>query len=137
MEFRKEFDFVIYPIKLVITVGITEKELEELYANAEPGYEDEWGGQDGNASFVNLVKDKNDKASDGGMKYKILWNFEKEDDITIQNICHESLHIATSLLHHLNMSLGFKIGEDEHAAYIAGFAGKCVTDVICEMKKKK
>lgn len=35
------------------------------------------------------------------------------------------------------MSLGYKVGEDEHAAYIAGFAGKCATDVICEIDKKK
>lgn len=29
-----------------------------------------------------------------------------------------------------NMSLGFKVGEDEHAAYIAGFAGHCVGEFI-------
>lgn len=29
-----------------------------------------------------------------------------------------------------NMSLGFKVGEDEHAAYIAGFAGDCVSEFI-------
>lgn len=27
-------------------------------------------------------------------------------------------------------SLGFKVGEDEHAAYIAGFAGDCVSEFI-------
>lgn len=29
-----------------------------------------------------------------------------------------------------NMSLGFKVGEDEHAAYIAGLAGHCVGEFI-------
>nr|DAM08367.1 MAG TPA: Putative zinc ribbon domain [Caudoviricetes sp.] len=29
-----------------------------------------------------------------------------------------------------NMSLGFKVGEDEHAAYIAGFAGGCAYDFL-------
>lgn len=28
------------------------------------------------------------------------------------------------------MSLGFKVGEDEHAAYIAGFAGGCAYDFL-------
>lgn len=30
----------------------------------------------------------------------------------------------------LMMSLGFKVGEDEHAAYIAGFAGGCAYDFL-------
>lgn len=57
-----EFDFVIYPLKLIITVGLD---------------------------------------------YKTL---------CVCQFC--------------NMSLGFKVGEDEHAAYIAGFAGDCVSEFI-------
>lgn len=45
-------------------------------------------------------------------------------------ICHESFHIAMSVCQFCNMSLGFKVGEDEHAAYIAGFAGDCVSEFI-------
>lgn len=42
----------------------------------------------------------------------------------------ESFHIAMSVCQFCNMSLGFKVGEDEHAAYIAGFAGDCVSEFI-------
>lgn len=80
---------------------------------------------DKEASFVNLVRDKDD---DG--QFAILWNFSSDDDIMMRNICHESFHIAMSVCQFCNMSLGFKVGEDEHAAYIAGFAGDCVSKFI-------
>ena len=60
----------------------------------------------------------------------ILWNFSSDDDITIKNTCHESFHVAMSVCQFCNMSLGFKVGEDEHAAYIAGFAGGCAYDFL-------
>lgn len=88
----------------------------------------EWGNKedmDKEASFVNLVKDRDD---DG--RFAILWNFSSDDDITIKNTCHESFHVAMSVCQFCNMSLGFKVGEDEHAAYIAGFAGGCAYDFL-------
>ena len=57
-------------------------------------------------------------------------NFSSDDDITIKNTCHESFHVAMSVCQFCNMSLGFKVGEDEHAAYIAGFAGGCAYDFL-------
>lgn len=39
-------------------------------------------------------------------------------------------HVAMSVCQFCNMSLGFKVGEDEHAAYIAGFAGGCAYDFL-------
>lgn len=50
--------------------------------------------------------------------------------LTIKNTCHESFHVAMSVCQFCNMSLGFKVGEDEHAAYIAGFAGGCAYDFL-------
>lgn len=129
MELKKEFDFVVYPLKLVITVGLTHKELCESFENAEPEHEGEWGNEqdlEKEAAFANLVKDKIDG------KFKILWNFNSKDEMIIRNICHESFHIAMTVCQFCNMSLGFKVGEDEHAAYIAGFAGECVSEVLVE-----
>lgn len=77
------------------------------------------------ASFANLVRDRDDDD-----KFAILWNFSSDDDLIMRNICHESFHIAMSVCQFCNMSLGFKVGEDEHAAYIAGFAGDCVSEFI-------
>lgn len=110
-----EFDFVIYPLKLIITVGLDYKTLCDRFENMEPEHEGKWGDEDDmdkEASFANLVRDRYD------------------DDLIMRNICHESFHIAMSVCQFCNMSLGFKVGEDEHAAYIAGFAGDCVSEFI-------
>lgn len=115
-------------LDLIITVGLDYKTLCDRFENMEPEHNGEWGNKedmDNEASFVNLVKDRDD---DG--RFAILWNFSSDDDITIKNTCHESFHIAMSVCQFCNMSLGFKVGEDEHAAYIAGFAGDCVSKFI-------
>ena len=125
---EKKFDFVIYPLDLIITVGLDYKTLCDRFENMEPEHNGEWGSKedmDKEASFVNLVKDRDD---DG--RFAILWNFSSDDDITIKNTCHESFHVAMSVCQFCNMSLGFKVGEDEHAAYIAGFAGGCAYDFL-------
>lgn len=98
------------------------------FENMEPEHEGKWGDEDDmdkEASFVNLVRDRDDDD-----KFAILWNFSSDDDLIMRNICHESFHVAMSVCQFCNMSLGFKVGEDEHAAYIAGFAGDCVSEFI-------
>lgn len=134
---EKEFDFVIYPLKLVITIGMDYETLCSRFVNAEPGQEGNWGEEgefDDCGSFVNLVTDKND-----GDKRKILWNFESSDYMTMKTICHEAFHVATSVCGFAHMSLGFGVSEDEHAAYIAGFAGDCASYMfgLVEEKEKK
>lgn len=57
--------------------------------------------------------------------------------MTMRNIYHESFHAAMSVCQHSNMSLGFKVGEDEHAAYIAGFVGNCAGEMFGFLEKDK
>lgn len=131
---EKEFDFVIYPLKLIITVGLDYKTLCDRFENIELDHEGEWGSEDNlekEASFVNLVRDKHD---DG--RFKILWNFSGRYQMIMRNICHESFYIAMSVCQFCNMSLGFKVGKDEHAAYIAGFAGDCASKMFDLMDEK-
>lgn len=132
---EKEFDFVIYPLKLVITVGIDYETLCSRFDNAESGQEGNWGSKEDHEngeSFVSLVRDKKDDD-----RFKILWNFESSDYMTMRTICHESFHIATSVCKFANMSLGFNVGEDEHAAYIAGFAGNCASQMFGLVEEEK
>lgn len=113
---------------LILTVGLDYKTLCDRFENMEPEHEGKWGDEDDmdkEASFANLVRDRDDDD-----KFAILWNFSSDDDLIMRNICHESFHIAMSVCQFCNMSLGFKVGEDEHAAYIAGFAGDCVSEFI-------
>lgn len=126
----KEFDFVIYPLKLIITVGITYEDIVDRFDNKEEECA-EWSDKkdfEYKSSFVNLVYDKSD-----GL-YKILWWFNNTHEMTMRNICHESFHVSMSVCQYCNMSLGFKVGEDEHAAYIAGFAGNCAGLMFNELK---
>lgn len=51
-----EFDFVIYPLKLIITVGLDYKTLCDRFENMEPEHEGKWGDEDDmdkEASFAN------------------------------------------------------------------------------------
>lgn len=66
-----EFDFVIYPLKLIITVGLGYKTLCDRFENMEPEHEGKWGDEDDmdkEASFANLVRDRDDDD-----KFAILW----------------------------------------------------------------
>lgn len=77
---EKEFDFVIYPLK----IGLDYKTLCDRFENAELDHEGEWGDEgdlDSEVSFMNLVRDKGDDRA-----FKLLWNFQSENDMTIQNI---------------------------------------------------
>lgn len=79
---EKEFDFVIYPLKLIITIGLDYKTLCDRFENAELDHEGEWGDEgdlDSEVSFMNLVRDKGDDRA-----FKLLWNFQSENDMTIQ-----------------------------------------------------
>lgn len=110
---EKEFDFVIYPLKLIITIGLDYKTLCDRFENAEPDHEGEWGDEgdlDSEVSFMNLVRDKRDDRA-----FKLLWNFQSENDMTTQNICHESFH----------------------AAYIAGFVGNCADEMFGFLEEEK
>ena len=132
---EKEFDFVIYPLKLVVTIGMDYETLCNRFECVEPGSGERWGDESDfqkTDSYISLVKDKNDDNY-----YKILWNFESSDVMTMNIICHESFHVAISVCNHLNMALGFNSGQDEHAAYIAGFAGDCASKMFGLLEEKK
>ena len=55
----------------------------------------------------------------------------------MRNILHECFHVVISICKFHNMSLGFNIGEDEHAAYIAGWAGNSVGEVWNDVLKQE
>lgn len=46
--------------------------------------------------------------------------------MTVKDMAHEALHVATAIHKDLGMSMGFNIGEDETCAYIVGWATDCI-----------
>lgn len=110
-------------IPLIIVVGMSYEDMKKRFYNAEKSSEGTWGDEEAyhiEAASVNLVKD----LEDGGV-YKILLNFRRKEDMSMRNITHECFHVAVSMASFHNMSMGFNIGEDEHLAHIAGWAGLC------------
>lgn len=123
----KKFDNGIF-IPLVVSVGMSYDYLVGHFENAESGYEGVWGSEkdyENVDACVNLVKDNDD---DG--RFKILLRFMKEESMTMRTIVHECFHVAMSICSFHGMGLGFNVGEDEHAAHIAGWAGYCVNEVF-------
>lgn len=43
---EQEFDFVVYPLKLIITVGLDYETLCNRFENMEPDHKGEWGDKD-------------------------------------------------------------------------------------------
>lgn len=43
---EKKFDFVIYPLDLIITVGLDYKTLCDRFENMEPEHNGEWGNKE-------------------------------------------------------------------------------------------
>ena len=79
---EQKFDFVIYPLDLIITVGLDYKTLCDRFENMEPEHEGKWGDEDDmdkEASFANLVRDRDDDD-----KFAILWNFSSDDDLIMR-----------------------------------------------------
>lgn len=114
-------------IPLIIVVGMSYEDMKKRFYNAEKSSEGTWGDEEAyhiEAASVNLVKD----LEDGGV-YKILLNFRRKEDMSMRNITHECFHVAVSMASFHNMSMGFNIGEDEHLAHIAGWAGLCCGEV--------
>lgn len=61
--------------------------------------------------------------------YGVCVAFHKKEYMTVREIAHEALHVATAIHKDLGMSMGFDIGEDETCAYIVGWAADCINIV--------
>lgn len=62
-------------------------------------------------------------------KYGICVAFSKKKYMTIREMAHEALHVATAIHKDLGISMGFGLGEDETCAYITGWAADCMNKV--------
>lgn len=129
----EQFDNGIF-IPLIIAVGMPYEDMKERFYNAEKGSEGKWGSKEDyevGAASVNIVKDLEENGN-----YKILLNFRNKEDVTMRNITHECFHVAVSMASFHNMAMGFNIGEDEHLAHIAGWAGLCCGEVWDNLQEK-
>lgn len=117
-------------ISLIITVGMAEEEFGDRFKNIEKGHEGEISRYFGYDASVVLVRDIKEE-----INAILLW-FEGRDRMKIRIIAHECFHVDTSLMSYHNMSMGFNVGEDEHAACIAGWSANCCLKVMDELDDK-
>ena len=120
----KEFNCEIYPRKLWVATSWEDvKDKFVCHKNDEKPIEKY---EDGNAYTYQCVMHKKSK------KYGTLILFVLEGEILgseiVERIAHESLHAVNSIFDELNIA--YDLVNDEHAAYMVGWAAKCCWKVL-------
>lgn len=107
-----EYDPVIYPRKLWVHIGEDLQEVVELGFNSKLVFGDprRYCG----VTYRDVIS-KRDK------KLGILVSFPKRKYMTMENICHESMHVVDNI----ELACGIKHG-DEPSAYIMGWVASCI-----------
>lgn len=57
----------------------------------------------------------------------LVWLCSK--DISVKDVAHEAVHVASCIFEDCGMRMGFADGRDEHFAYLVGFASDCINQV--------
>lgn len=111
----------IYPRKLYVVITDSALFINENFENRE--------SDDGKISQEDFDNNKaitfRCSSCDNG-DYGICVVFRKKEYMTVKDMAHEALHVATAIHKDLGMSMGFNIGEDETCAYIVGWATDCI-----------
>lgn len=114
----------IYPRRLYVVVTDCASVINNIFTNVEDdGKEISKEDLSNNQAITFRCKCKTDGY------YGVCVVFRKKEYMTIKNMGHESLHVATSIHKDLGMSMGFNLGEDETCAYIVGWAIDCMNQV--------
>ncbi|WP_052517122.1 hypothetical protein [Bacteroides reticulotermitis] len=112
-----EFNPVVYPRKLWVVITDSEVFLND---NFETECDiDDFSYKYGAIVFPASLKETNDLGA--------VVVFPSKKEMTVKNIAHESVHIASVIFNDCNMTMGFDGGKDEHFAYLAGWAATALT----------
>ena len=116
-----QFDPVIYPIKLWVTITDDKHSLSERFRN---GYND----NDIDTQFIDLSEAVTYyvQQKENPTYYGVLIVFSKRKYCSIKNIVHESSHAIDFIFRHINETNP----GDESKAYLIGWIGKCIYESI-------
>ena len=122
-----KFDPVIYPRKLWVTSSYDDLVKYFKERNGKNIYipEDE-GVKTCTAATIPHVACKQTK--DIGVVV-IIWH-----DITVNDMAHEAVHVASSIFDDCGIQMGFSDGKDEHYAYLVGWATECIEKAVKQTK---
>lgn len=114
-----EFNPVIYPVSIWITVGIDANKLSKEF----------------NQQILELPEDL--EAKTDCIKHEdkcgILIRFKDKDSIHFKSASHESAHAALKIFNKVGGKLND--GSDELFAYLCGFIGDCIQCVYRDISK--
>lgn len=119
-----EFDPVIYPRKIWITVGCNPETLNKVFPEGgsdDRRFEDLKSYQDAVVHSVRKLKPK----KQGGV---LLWFVDADSLSSLEIITHECSHVASEIFAYIGAK--HDVDNQEPFAYLTGFVGKCISEVI-------
>ena len=122
-----EFDFVIYPIKLWITIDATKKELEKKFPRSNKWNNHDWGAPFNFRGMVYYVRNEDYSGP------LIRLNPQDDSGFSYETVAHESTHAAEYVCDDCYWTHDIKNGEPY--AYLVGFIAKCCAEAIEDYKK--
>lgn len=117
-----EFDPTIYPRKLWVVRCASIPDVNKAFYdyNKEDIYIPD---NEVNSSKAMVLRVKQRSTGLYGVMV-MLWG-----KCDVGNVAHEAVHVASCIFSDCGMSMGFEGGQDEHFAYLVGFAADCINQV--------
>lgn len=119
-----EFDTIIYPFTLWVSVGVPKEKMQERFPSIADVDNDEFKRYE--AITFKVVDSETSK-------HGVLVWFRKRKFVTCKTIAHEATHAAGFLF----SSIGTSIDADEPSAYMVGWIADCCWKVRNIKKTKR
>lgn len=120
-----EFDPQIYPRKLWIVVGGKYGDVKDEFEEIGPLSEH---------AYAETISTRWIKSPGSYIPGGVLVRFESLESMTIQNIVHESNHVAMEIFEFIGAEAS--TSNQEPLAYLAGWVGDCMEKVKNELSAK-
>ena len=111
-----QFENAIYPRKLWVAVCDNEEAVNKRFG-VDFENSDRW------QAYVFSCTD-----SESG-NLGVCCIFRRKKYLTVKNIAHEAVHVASNIFNDCNMTMGFDNGKDEHFAYLVGWVADCINQL--------
>lgn len=129
--FLKEFDPVIFPVKLIVSIGSDKDYLSGRFVDMESAPDDTSTFED----FEFRTALVGDRVT--GMKKFLVLIGEESLPMDEGYIAHEAGHVGTLACKIFNIPFGLEPGEDEFHCYMAQWAARCIKQTLNEYEESK
>ena len=117
-----QFNPTIYPRKLWVMKGGSIDDILDAFTEPEGG-EIQLMACSAEPAAMTL------KVCHKGSGYLGVLVWLCENSISVKDVAHEAVHVASCIFEDYGMSMEFADGRDEHFAYLVGFAADCINQV--------